>query len=137
MADFVASRSKIPASESVWAVLQGQETPQKRDKGSDGVELFIKLKWYEKASVPVTRGDKAAARANRKYEVERVVKSGLMKKRLVDKELSPKISERVEAGSKAVHRAGLILAHIVLRALEDDLQLPVFDNTFFYNLLIA
>lgn len=136
VAAFIASRKSIPKTQILWAANGGGTTAKACKKDAQGAELFLLKEWYEKAVGPRTRPDKAVAKQERKFQVEQVVKAAL-KKRLRATELQGAIEARVVDISKATHRAGLLLNHIVLSALDDGKQLPVLDTTFYYNLIAS
>lgn len=136
VAAFIASRKALPKASIVWATAGGRNTAEARKEDEQEAELFILKEWYDKAVLPRTRPDKTAAKQERKFEVEQVVKSAL-KKRLRASELQNAIEARVVDISKATHRAGLLLNHIVISALDDGIKLPVLDTTFYYNLLAS
>ena len=120
----------------MWAAPGGGNTAKACAEDDLCAELFLSREWYDNAVLPRTRPDKAASKQDRKFEVEEVVKAALAK-RLVASELKGAIESRVADISKATHRAGLLLNHIVLSALDKGEQIPVLDTTFYYNLLIS
>ena len=136
LADFIATRKSLPTSKVAWGIPTENGVVKKAKEGDEGSLQFVAKQWYLDAIKPHTRGDKAASRQNKKFEVERVIK-GCLEKRLVDKGLRDAIYKRVHDLSKATHRAGLLLSLIVTRAMEEGLQIPLLDTTFFYNLLNA
>lgn len=136
VAAFIASRRSLPKTPILWAVACGDNTAEACKEDGPGAELFLLKEWYDKAVGPRTRPDKAAAKQERKFEVEQVVKAAL-KKRLRATELQGAIEARVVDISKATHRAGLLLNHIVISALDDGKQIPVLDTTFYFNLIAS
>lgn len=131
---FVESRSSLNKQKCKWAVPCGDLEARSCREGDAGARLFLDGEWYQAQRVPRKRPDKAKAAAERKDTIERVVEAGLSS-RLRERALMPIIRRRVICVSRATHRASLIFACIVRRALENDLPLPLVDQTFFYNLL--
>lgn len=136
VADFIDTRKSLPKSKVAWGIPSDNGVAKRAKEGDEGALQFIAKQWYLDAKEPHTRGDKAASRKNKKFEVERVIK-GCLKKRLVETGLRDNLNQRVTDLSKATHRAGLLLSLIVTRAMEEGLQIPLMDTTFFYNLLKA
>ena len=143
LADVAALVTKpIAHSHVIMAVLDGEllRNPIGDEVGVDHVPLgWLKEKRPEafggEAKVN-RRPDKAAAREQRKYEVEKVVKCGLHG-HLLQKSLEGAIRDRVRAVSESTNRAGLMLLDIVLRNLDRGSALPEFDQTFFRRLLLC
>lgn len=113
----------VPKSSIVQATVEAGGI--RKPRGDECPEEFVPVSFLKDhrpevfglAPKKVTRPDKAAAKAGRKFEQERVAKCGLHK-HLSEKSLGDAIRARVRAVSEATNLAGLMLLDIVLRNID-------------------
>ena len=138
-----SSQKGPPKSAIIECVLTEEGLLRRVREGEEG-ESYVSVDWLFSRRPDVfglvakkrTRPDKAAAKAERQYTVEKVVKCGLHR-HLLQKSLLGPIRDRVRTVSEATHRAGLMLLDIILRNLDRGTALPEFDQTFFRQLLLT
>ena len=90
----------------------------------------------ENAKVPQKRPDKAEDKKNKKYFIERTIKSGL-KSCLRIPDLLDDVDSRVGSVSKATNQAGLLIGYIVRECIESNRPLPELNLKFFVSLFIV
>ena len=139
-----SSSQKGPPKSAVLACVLTEEGLLRRVRKGEEGDSYVSVEWllsrhpgvFGLAAKKRTRPDKAAARAESQYTVEKVVKCGLHR-HLLQKSLAGPIRDRVRTVSEATHRAGLMLLDIILRNLDRGTTLPEFDQTFFRQLLLT
>ena len=125
----------VPKSSIVQATVEAGGI--RKPRGDECPEEFVPVSFLKDhrpevfglAPKKVTRPDKAAAKAGRKFEQERVAKCGLHK-HLSEKSLGDAIRARVRAVSEATNLAGIMLLDIVLRNMDRGTRVPDFTQIF-------